>query len=170
MWQYTGQERPDFAVEPGPGQESVWDYPRPPLAKRTDRLVEVRAADVLIARSQRSVRLMETASPPTFYLPPDDVDFDQLVRVPGDSICEWKGAARYWGLASDPGAGAIGWSYPEPRARFSMLRDFVSFYPARADCRVDGERVIPQPGAFYGGWITSDVVGPFKGEPGTGHW
>ena len=169
MWQHTGTKRPDIAIEPGPGQESVWDYPRPPIARADTRLVEVRANDDVIASSRRCYRIMETASPPTFYIPPDDVDMLRLVRTAGGSVCEWKGAAIYWALASDPGT-AVAWSYPRPRARFDTIRDCVSFYPGRIDCFVDGERVTPQPGGFYGGWITADVVGPFKGEPGTGHW
>lgn len=169
MWNYRGQARPEFAIEPGPGQESVWDYPRPPLAKPCSRPVEVRHAGIEIARTNRSYRLLETASPPTFYLPPDDVAWDQLVKTSGSSVCEWKGEAQYWALADDPGM-PVAWSYPRPRAKFSMLKDYVSFYPGRVDCFVDGARVEPQPGRFYGGWITSDVVGPFKGEAGTGHW
>ena len=169
MWNYRGQKRPDFAIEPEAGQESAWDYPRPPIAKRCAKTVEVRKNSAVIARSQRSYRLLETASPPTFYLPPDDIDWDQLVETGGSSICEWKGAAEYFALPDDPDL-PVAWRYPRPRARFEMLRNFVSFYPGRVDCFVDGERVQPQPGRFYGGWITADVVGPFKGEPGTGHW
>ena len=169
MWTHKGQARPDFAVEPGPGQESVWDYPRPPIAKRCNRLVEVKDGEVVIARTNSSYRLMETASPPTFYIPPDDIAWDQLVETAGSSVCEWKGAARYWALQRNPDV-PIAWDYPRPRARFDMLQRYVSFYPGRIACFVDNERVEPQPGRFYGGWITSDVVGPFKGEPGTGHW
>ena len=169
MWNYRGQKRPDFAIEPGPGQESAWDYPRPPIAKRCSKLVEVLAGENQIAESRSSYRLLETASPPTFYLPPDDIDWSQLVPTAGSSICEWKGAAEYFALPDEPNV-PVAWRYPRPRARFEMLRNFVSFYPARVDCFVDGERVTPQPGRFYGGWITPDVVGPFKGEPGTGHW
>ena len=115
------------------------------------------------------MRLKETASPPTFYLPPDDVQQAQLVATDGGSVCEWKGAARYWALAADPKK-PVAWSYPSPRPPFIGLKDFFAFYPGRVDCFVDGEPVEPQPGRFYGGWITPDVVGPFKGEPGTGHW
>lgn len=169
MWNFKGQERPDFAVEPGPGQESVWDYPRPPALKLCKRLVEVSDGGSVVARTTASCRLMETASPPAFYLPPGDVNWDHLIETPGSSICEWKGAARYWALAKNPGL-PVGWDYPRPRARYERLKAYVSFYPGRIDCFVDGEPVEPQPGQFYGGWITSDVVGPFKGEPGTGHW
>ena len=153
----------------GPGQESVWDYPRPPVAKRCSRPVLVRNGASVLATTTNSYRLLETASPPTFYLPPDDVDWRQLVATPGSSICEWKGAAEYFALPDEPDV-PVAWRYPRPRPRFDSLKDFVSFYPGRVTCFVDGERVKPQPGRFYGGWITADVVGPFKGEPGTGHW
>ena len=169
MWNYQGHTRPDFAIAPGPGQESAWDYPRPPVAKRCNREVEVKVGDTIVARTDSSYRLLETASPPTFYIPPTDIDWGQLVEAHGSSVCEWKGAARYWALASHP-ALPVGWDYPRPRARFDLLKNHASFYPGRIDCFVDGERVRPQAGGFYGGWITDDVVGPFKGEPGTGHW
>ena len=169
MWNFTGQERPDFAVEPGPGQESCWDYPRPPIAEPTSKLIEVRHGDIEIARSSHGYKLMETASPPTYYVPHDEVSWDQLVQAPGSSICEWQGAAQYWALAADASE-PVAWSYPRPRARFSNLKDYVSFYPGRVACFLDGERVAPQPGRFYGGWVTPEVVGPFKGEAGTGHW
>lgn len=169
MWNYQGRERPDFAIEPGAGQESVWDYPRPPALKPCMQRVEVKDGSIIIASTSQSCRMLETASPPTFYLPADDVDWGALVEFPGSSVCEWKGAARYWALATEASV-PIAWDYPRPRARYERLKDYVSFYPGRIHCFVDGERVKPQPGQFYGGWITSAVVGPFKGEPGTGHW
>ena len=169
MWNFTGKGRPDFAIEPGDGQESVWDYPRPPVADPCDREVKVLSGGTLIAQSTSSLRLKETASPPTFYLPPDALEPDALVPAEGQSFCEWKGVARYFALEKDPTV-PIAWSYPDPSRAFSVLRDYVSFYPGRVECYVDGERVRPQAGGFYGGWITSDVVGPFKGDPGTGHW
>ena len=169
VWNYRGRVRPDFAEEPAAGQESVWDYPRPPIAEACSRLVEVKDGDTILARTRSSYRLKETASPPTFYLPPGDVRAELLVPVPGSSICEWKGAASYFALAREPGD-PIAWAYARPRPRFDRIRNFIAFYPGRIACYVDGERVEPQPGRFYGGWITSDVVGPFKGEPGTGHW
>ena len=169
MWQHTGEGRPAFAVEPGSDQESVWDYPRPPSLVADSRHVVVRSGNDTIAYTRHCYRLCETASPPTFYLRPDDVDWDLLVPARGASICEWKGEAKYWALKTDPGA-AVGWTYPRPRARYDKLKDHVAFYPALVECYVDDECVTPQPGRFYGGWITSDVVGPFKGEPGTGHW
>jgi len=169
MWNFRGERRPPFAIEPGTGQESVWDYPRPPAIRADNRLVEVTDGGVTIARSQQIYRVCETASPPTFYLPPQDVNLDLLVSVSGRSYCEWKGSAEYWALASKPER-PVAWSYPRPRARFRKLRDYLSFYPGRIECYVAGERVKPQAGSFYGGWITSEITGPFKGDPGTGNW
>jgi len=170
MWEYRGQKRPPFAQQPQPGQESVWDYPRPPLIEPCTRLVVVEAAGDILARSTRACRVMETASPPGFYIPQEDVYWDKLARAPGSSVCEWKGVATYWRIAAQPDGRAIGWSYPEPIDAFDTLRGYISFYPGRVDCYVDGEKVRPQPGEFYGGWITDDIVGPFKGEPDTRHW
>jgi uncharacterized protein (DUF427 family) len=161
--------RPDFAVEPGPGQESVWDYPRPPAVRRESRLVEVRDGDNVVARSKRTYKVMETASPPTFYIPASDVNFDVLVPINVSSYCEWKGNASYWALASKPDE-PVGWSYERPRPRFDKIKGFLAFYPGRVECSLGGEKAATQAGRFYGGWITADVVGPFKGEPGTGHW
>jgi uncharacterized protein (DUF427 family) len=170
MWQYRGQKRPDFAVLPGPGQESVWDYPRPPDLLPDGRLVKVYTGDLLVASSSSTLRVLETAHPPSFYIPPQDVNWNILSAASGRSVCEWKGAAKYWILSSDPEVGVVGWSYPEPTASFERIRGYISFYPANLACYVAGERVRPQPGSFYGGWITGELVGPFKGEPGSGNW
>jgi len=169
VWDFTGHERPDFAVEPGPGEESVWDYPRPPILKPCSKPIAILQGDVEIASTNQSYRLLETASPPTFYLPPDSVALELLVQAPGNSVCEWKGAAAYWALATDTDL-PVAWSYPRPPPDYAELKDWVSFYPGRVACFVAGERVQPQPGRFYGGWITSEIVGPFKGDTGTGHW
>lgn len=169
MWKYRGQERPDFAETPGPGQESVWDFPRPPRLEASHREVVVRAGSVELARSRRALRLCETASPPTWYVPSDDVHTEHLVSLGVRSSCEWKGRALYWALRTDPQV-PIAWCYPEPRRPYQDLASCYAFYPALAECRVDGERVRPQAGGFYGGWVTDDLAGPFKGEPGTGHW
>lgn len=169
MWKNTGRKRPDFALEPGPGQESVWDYPRPPVAEPSASRIEIRANGRQLAAADGCYRLKETASPPTIYIPATAVDFDQLVDVAGRSFCEWKGAARYWALEAEPDL-PVAWAYPEPSQAFSMLADHLSFYPARVECFIDGERVRSQTGGFYGGWITDAIVGPFKGDPGTGHW
>ncbi len=170
MWKYRGRERPDFAVEPGEEQESVWDYPRPPRLEQDNRLVEVFFNSTRIASSCRALRMLETASPPTFYIPKEDVRTEQLIPVPGSSYCEWKGKASYWALRDNRGMGSVGWSYAKPNTPYEELKDHFSFYPSLLDCFVDGERVQPQPGSFYGGWITKEIVGPVKGEPGTGHW
>ncbi|MFK7849026.1 MAG: DUF427 domain-containing protein [Rhodothermales bacterium] len=170
MWKFTGKERPSFAKEPAPGQESVWDYPRPPELVNDSRLVEVRLGETLIARTHQAYRVLETASPPTFYLPEEDVILSLLMPVDGQSNCEWKGAARYWVLKKAPELGPIGWDYPSPNPAFGSIRNALSFYPDKVDCFVDGEHVRPQPGQFYGGWVTDEIVGPVKGEPGTGHW
>lgn len=168
-WNFKGQSRPEFAIAPQEGQEPVWDYPRPPALVVDGRLVVVKTGEAVIAESRAAMRVLETASPPTFYLPRQDVDMAQLVAVGGSSMYEWKGAAQYWGLASGS-ARAVGWSYAQPFEAFEPIRDFVAFYPSRVDCFVDGERVRPQAGEFYGGWVTDEIVGPFKGDPGTGGW
>ncbi len=171
MWRYVGDERPPFAIPTKPGEESVWDYPRPPRIDDDAREVVVRLGEVEIARTQHALRLLETASPPTFYLPRADVRMALLQPGDGASACEWKGTAGYWSI--DTGAQRLegaAWSYPDPFAEFERLRDHIAFYPQVLDCRVDGVRVQPQPGRFYAGWITPEVVGPFKGEPGSGGW
>lgn len=171
-WKNTGRSRPPFAVTPGPGQESVWDYPRPPALREDARRVVVRAGDLLVADSARAVRVLETASPPTFYLPPEDVRTRLLALDAAHSTyCEWKGAATYYDI--DAPGGRIpraAWRYLEPSPAFAAIAGYFSFYPASVECYVDGERVQPQPGRFYGGWMTSEIVGPVKGEPGTGGW
>jgi uncharacterized protein (DUF427 family) len=170
-WSNTGLVRPPFAETPGPDQESVWDYPRPPRIVEDRRLVEVKVGQVLVARTTNAVRILETASPPTFYLPPTSVERGLLESAPGASRCEWKGTAEYWDVvAGGKRLPAVAWSYPDPFSEYEVLRDYVSFYPAQIECYIVSERVAPQPGRFYGGWVTSEVVGPFKGEPGSEHW
>lgn len=171
MWRYTGAERPEFASPPGPGQESVWDYPRPPRLERDERRVEVIHRGVTIADTRAAYRVLETASPPTFYLPPADVRTEYLEPTARSTMCEWKGRATYWALRSGTEKLAeVAWSYPQPLPDFEVIAGYLSFYPARIECRVGGLRVRPQPGGFYGGWVTPEIVGPFKGEPGTGWW
>jgi uncharacterized protein (DUF427 family) len=156
----------------GPGQESVWNYPRPPSAEVTGRHVVVELAGVVVADTRRAVRVCETSHPPVYYVPRDDIAPDVLERGQGGSWCEWKGAATYWDVVVDGRRErGIAWSYEDPSPGFEHLRGAVAFYPAGVDrALVDGELVRPQPGGFYGGWITSDVVGPFKGAPGTLGW
>lgn len=170
MWQHTGSRRPPFAVAPEPGQESVWDYPRPPVIREDRRLVEVFAAEQRIANTERALRVCETASPPTYYLPMTDVLMEALLLVGERSFCEWKGQAVYYALVDSGNELPVAWTYPEPRPGFSRLKDTVGFFPGRLRCTVDGNRVSPQPGGFYAGWITPEIVGPFKGDAGTGHW
>lgn len=170
-WRYRGQERPPFAVLPGPGQESVWDYPRPPGMVSDAREVIVRAGAHEIARSRRSVRLLETASPPTFYVPSDDVRTEFLEMETWTSRCEWKGEAHYWSVIL-PGqrVTAVAWSYANPLPGYERIRGYFAFYPAALQCSVDAIPVVAQPGRFYGGWVTPEIVGPFKGKPGSEGW
>lgn len=170
-WRYYGQARPAFAVEPLPGQESVWDYPRPPRVEPEPREVIVRVGDVDVARTRHALRVLETASPPTVYIPSADVATEYLQPAAGASGCEWKGTARYWHVRVAPVVlEAVGWSYDDPLPAFSAIRGYLSFYPGRIACYVDGVRVRAQSGGFYGGWVTPEVVGPFKGDPGTNGW
>ena len=171
-WRWRGDERPPFAAPAGPGRESVWDYPRPPRWVDDPRLVQVYRGGESIASSRRARRVLETASPPTFYLPPEDVRRELLTAAPGSSLCEWKGWARYWALAgaSPPTGEVVAWSYPEPFPGFGTIAGWIAFYPGRVECRVDGEPVRPQPGGYYGGWVTAELAGPFKGEPGSEDW
>lgn len=167
----TAVRRPPFAITPGAGQESVWDYPRPPRLVRDAREVTIRAGAIEIARSRSVIRVLETASPPTFYLPLADVHRDYLEPAGGRSYCEWKGEARYWHVvAGEVRIERAAWSYPDPLPPFVDLKWHLAFYAGVLDCRVDGIGVLPQPGRFYGGWITPEIVGPFKGEPGTEGW
>ncbi|HEY5651123.1 MAG TPA: DUF427 domain-containing protein [Acidimicrobiia bacterium] len=163
--------RPEPQV-PGPDQESVWDYPRPPALERDDRLVEVRFGGELVASTTGAYRVLETSHPPGYYLPPDDVRLDLLVRMPGRSVCEWKGVATYWSVqVGDQTAHDAAWSYPDPTLAFTAIAGYLSFYPGRVEqVTVGGEVVRPQAGEFYGGWILDEIVGPFKGDPGTWGW
>jgi uncharacterized protein (DUF427 family) len=159
-------------VEPGAGQESVWDYPRPPHVEASERHVQVVFAGLVIADTHRAKRVLETSHPPVYYIPPEDVRVDCLGASARRSWCEWKGEARYYSVVTpDATAPDAAWTYLEPRPRFAAIRGHVAFYPGQMEaCYVDGERVLSQPGDFYGGWITADVVGPFKGGPGTMGW
>jgi uncharacterized protein (DUF427 family) len=157
---------------PGAGQESVWDYPRPPRVEATPERVVVRLGGLLVADTTDAVRVLETSHPPVYYLPRSAFVPGSLEPSPGRSLCEYKGVASYLTVVSDGArADAAAWFYPEPLAGFAELVDRVALYPGRMDsCTVDGELVDAQPGDFYGGWITSRVVGPFKGAPGTLGW
>ena len=159
--------------------ESVWEYPRPPRLEASTSHLRVVHEGVCVAETHRSLRVLETSHPPVFYLPPEDVRLDLLrPSASRQTFCEWKGVARYWTLEmpeshnhSSVAVPDVGWSYPQPTSQFAPLRDHIAFYPGKVDeCWVDGERVRAQAGDFYGGWITSQVRGPFKGGPGTRGW
>ena len=156
-----------------PGQESVWDYPRPPRLEPTPRRLRIVHRGVTIADTMRGLRTLETSHPPTYYLPLADIAMALLwPSSQHGSFCEWKGRATYWDVVvgGDILAG-VGWSYANPTPGFAALRDHIAFYAAPFDAVwVDGERARPQPGGFYGGWITSDLAGPFKGVPGSQFW
>jgi uncharacterized protein (DUF427 family) len=153
--------------------ESVWDYPRPPRVEQTGRRIRVELGGEVVAETRRALRVLETSHPPTYYVPLEDVVPGALVASGGaTTYCEWKGHATYYDVvANGERASRAAWTYHDPSPGFEPIRDAVAFYPTAMDaCWVDDERVEPQPGGFYGGWITSDVVGPFKGEPGSRGW
>lgn len=159
-------------IAPGPGQESVWDYPRPPRLEGCTRRIRVVFNGVTIAETHRAKRVLETSSPPTYYIPPDDVRMDLLTTTAQASFCEWKGSAGYATIAvGERTAENAAWFYARPTPPFASIAGYLAFYAGRVDaCYVDDERVQPQPGDFYGGWVTSEIVGPFKGDPGTLGW
>ncbi len=164
--------RPAQIEEAGAGRESVWDYPRPPRIETERRVLRVEFAGTLVARSTRALRVCETASPPTYYVPQADLLAAALRPGSAQSFCEWKGVARYHDLVvGEKRSRAAAWCYPEPFEDFALLRDCFAFYPARVDaCWLGEERVRAQPGGFYGGWVTAEIAGPFKGEPGSEGW
>ena len=187
-WNWRGQTRPPFAVVPGPGQVSVWDFPRPPRLVNDSREVVIRWGDLEVARTRRAVLVLETSHPPSFYIPLIDVDQSLLREGTGSSFCEWKGPASYWSLVSKTQRlPNVGWAYPRPISGgiddkkggegkqgdglvAEALAKCIAFYPTHLTCSVGGEKVTPQSGGFYGGWITPELVGPFKGEAGTKGW
>jgi uncharacterized protein (DUF427 family) len=165
-------------IEPGQGQESVWDYPRPPRLEDVDKKVKVVFGGVTLAYTTRAKRVLETSHPPVYYIPQQDIQMEFLRGSGHTSTCEWKGRASYCDIAtkdeitgeekSEKGAA---WYYSDPVAEFEGLKDHLAFYPSRMDaCWVGGQKVKAQEGDFYGGWITPDIVGPFKGAVGTWSW
>lgn len=161
--------RPD---KPGPGQESVWDYPRPPRLERFQGSITVEFGGEVIATTEHGWRVLETSHPPTYYLPRSAFTDGVLRDAPGQSWCEWKGRARYFDLVVGAQvARKSAWSYPRPTPPFEAIADAIAVMAAAVDrCTVNGETVLAQPGGFYGGWITTGVVGPFKGGPGSLGW
>jgi uncharacterized protein (DUF427 family) len=155
-----------------PGQESAWSYPRPAIAQACGQHLKIMHRGIVLAETRGGVRTLETSHPPSYYFPRQDIAMEHLQKSARSSVCEWKGQAVYFDVAI---AGEtfrdIGWSYPSPTPPFAIIKDHIAFYAAPFDgCFVDGEKVIPQPGSFYGGWITSHVSGPFKGVPGSMLW
>jgi uncharacterized protein (DUF427 family) len=152
--------------------ESVWDYPRPPRLERSAARITVVHAGVTLVDSDHCWRVLETSHPPVYYVPWDDIAPGTLEPARGRSFCEFKGTAGYWDLVvAGTRVADAAWSYPKPTRPYAQLAGAVAFYPSRVgECRVDGELVRPQAGDFYGGWITADIAGPFKGGPGTTGW
>jgi uncharacterized protein (DUF427 family) len=159
-------------IEPTAGQESVWDYPRPPRLENVSERLRVIFHGRTIADTIEGYRVLETSHPPVYYIPPHDIAQQYLVGAPGSSWCEFKGQAKYWSLDVDGSQSKnAAWSYPAPSPAFAGIAGHLAFYASRVDaCWVGEERVLPQQGDFYGGWITSRIVGPFKGGAGTRGW
>ena len=159
-------------ISPGKGQESVWDYPRPPRLERVSERIRILFAGAVLADTAAAWRVLETSHPPTYYLPPDAFAAGALVRAGGGSVCEWKGSAVYFDVVlGGRRVERVAWAYPQPTRPFAPIRDHVALYAGPMEaCFVGDERVTPQPGGFYGGWITSRVVGPFKGIPSSMGW
>lgn len=156
-------------IEPELGQESVWDYPHPPRVEDATRHIKVVFNNATIADTRRAKRVLETSSPPVYYIPPEDIKMEHLKKTRKNTICEWKGIASYYTvIVGDRETRNAAWFYPNPTSGYTSIKNYIAFYPQKMDaCYADGELVKPQPGNFYGGWITSDIVGPFKGELGT---
>ena len=159
-------------IKPKSGQESVWDYPRPPRLELCSKHVRVVVDGADIANSSQAYRILETSHPPVYYIPPQDIKIENLIAVAGSSYCEWKGEANYYDLRlGERRIEKAAWSYLKPTRHFECIAGHVAFYPCKVDqCYVGDELVQPQEGNFYGGWITSNIVGPFKGSPGTLGW
>ena len=157
-----------------PAPESVWDYPRPPRVEPFTGRITVELGGDVIASTREAWRVLETSHPPTYYLPREAFAEGVLRRASGSSWCEWKGQATYYDLLAGGDAVAApkaAWSYPNPTPGFASIAGAVAVMAAKVDrCTVNGEVVVPQPGGFYGGWITSWVTGPFKGVPGSAGW
>lgn len=160
------------AIPPKPGQESVWDYPRPPRLELSSKHISIIFNGVMIVDSHRTQRVLETSHPPVYYIPPEDIKMEYLILTAKKSFCEWKGMANYYTIrVGEKEIIDVGWSYLNPNPAFIDIKNYIAFYPDNMDiCSVNGEKVQPQPGNFYGGWITSDIVGPFKGIPGSWGW
>ena len=168
----------DVVLEPaGPGEESVWDYPRPPRVEPSLAHIQIEFAGHTIAETRRAMRIVETAGAPVYYIPPEDVQMGCLEPVPEErSLCEWKGFAVYYDLvANGRRSEKAAFAYPDPftdlGAGYEAVAGFIGFFPDRVDAAfLEGERVRPQPGGFYAGWVTDAIKGPIKGVPGSAGW
>jgi uncharacterized protein (DUF427 family) len=159
-------------IPPKAGQESVWDYPRPPKVEASSKRIRVIFNGVVIADSTHAKRVLETTHPPSYYIPQKDIKMEFFSSTARKTYCEYKGTSCYWTVSvNGKDAPSAAWSYANPSKGYEDIKDHLAFYPSRMDaCYVDEEKVKPQSGDFYGGWITSDIVGPFKGEAGTHGW
>ena len=153
-------------VVPGHGQESVWDYPKPPKVEKTSKKVHVIYDGITIAETARAIRILETGHPPVYYIPREDIRMEFLVATSQSSTCEFKGTATYYNLKGKKKENdSAAWSYLNPSKGYEAIRDYIAFYPKFMDaCFVNEERVRQEPGEYYGGWVTSEIVGPFAGE------
>jgi uncharacterized protein (DUF427 family) len=159
-------------AENGKPMESVWDFPRPPRLESVPWRIRVVHGGLTVVDAPEAFRVLETSQPPAYYVAPGHVDLDRLRASDHRTFCEWKGTASYADVVvGDSVATRAAWTYPEPALRFAQIVDHWAFYAQVLDeCWVDDERVVPNDGSFYGGWITANVTGPFKGAPGTAHW
>jgi uncharacterized protein (DUF427 family) len=168
-WRNLKRERPSDIIVPAPGQESVWDYPRPPAVEPVAERLQVWFAGAPIADTVHGLRVIETSCPPTYYFPQEDVRLDFLKPMVHTTLCEWKGLATYWDVnIRGRRQEAVAWSYDSPEPAYGRLKRHFAFYPGLVDtCLVGTQQVQAQVGDYYGGWITSNIVGPFKGAPGS---
>jgi uncharacterized protein (DUF427 family) len=159
-------------IPPKPGQESVWDYPRPAILQDTNKHLKVICNGIILAETSRGKRVLETSHPPTYYFPPEDIKLEYLIETPKKGLCEWKGRYQYYDIRiGDQYIQYAAWRYFDPTPDFLSMQEYYGFIAKFMDaCYVNDELVTPQSGDFYGGWITADIVGPFKGEPGTMWW
>ena len=159
-------------IEPGPGQESVWDYPRPPRLEDSDKHIQVIFNSVTIADTHRARRVLETSHPPVYYIPPEDIKMEHFIPTSHNTYCEFKGDTSYYTIQVGEKTVLNGaWYYRHPTPGYEAMTNYIALYPGKMDaCYVNGEKVQAQEGDFYGGWVTKDIVGPFKGGPGTWGW
>ena len=171
-WRNVERERPTEIIVPGPGQESVWDYPRPPAVEPVASPLRVEYAGIVLAETTHGLRVAETSSPPAYYFPPADVRREFLQTMRHTTVCEWKGTATYYSVSiRGREQEAVAWTYDDPDSGYEALVHYFAFHAGRVDaCFVGEERVTPQPGDYYGGWVTASLVGPFKGVAGSERW